>query len=148
MSNRSAEAVCCQARVCGRATAEATLCAALVCAAQDASKAWVQTRMMSKYRCLVFAAGRGRARSGGAQPNAQRMPREAQLRPGAHRAKHASSCRHVTGEEPAADGTAFKFQNTKPKPRWHGYAASVRSSAQIMPAVSKCIHILRPMHNS
>ena len=32
MSNRSAEAVCCQARVCGRATAEATLCAALACA--------------------------------------------------------------------------------------------------------------------
>ena len=78
MSNRSAEAVCCPARVCRRATAEATLCGALVCV-QRKMRARLGCR--SKYRCLVFTAGRGRARRGGAQPNAQRMPREAHLRP-------------------------------------------------------------------
>ena len=44
-------------------------------------KAWMHATRMVSGRCLAHAAGCGKARRGGAQPNAQRMPREAHLRP-------------------------------------------------------------------
>ena len=54
-------------------------------------KAWMHATRMVSGRCLAHAAGCGAARRGGAQPNAQRMPREAHLRP-AHIVQSMRSC--------------------------------------------------------
>ena len=66
-------------------------------------KAWMHATRMVSGRCLAHAAESGKARRGGAQPNAQRMPRAAHLRP-AHivQSMPAHADTWNWGEEPAA----------------------------------------------